>query len=39
MWKSRLSRIFKPDWRLTYGIEDVLNDIYECNVEQWLAVA
>jgi CDP-paratose 2-epimerase len=28
-----------PDWRLTYGIEDVLRDIYECNVERWLAVA
>lgn len=28
-----------PDWRLTYGIVDVLRDIYECNVERWLAVA
>jgi CDP-paratose 2-epimerase len=27
-----------PDWRLTYGIEDVLTDIYECNAERWLAV-
>ena len=28
-----------PDWRLTYGIEDVLRDIYQCNVERWLALA
>jgi CDP-paratose 2-epimerase len=24
-----------PHWQLTYGIEDVLRDIYERNVEQW----
>ncbi|MGA2319418.1 MAG: NAD-dependent epimerase/dehydratase family protein [Solirubrobacteraceae bacterium] len=24
-----------PGWRLTYGIEDVLRDIYEHNVERW----
>jgi CDP-paratose 2-epimerase len=28
-----------PDWRLTYGIEDVLSDIYERNVEEWLKPA
>ncbi len=28
-----------PDWQLTYGIEDVLKDIYEYNVEQWIAPA
>jgi hypothetical protein len=28
-----------PNWRLTYGIEDVLKDIYEHNVEQWQALA
>jgi CDP-paratose 2-epimerase len=28
-----------PEWRLTYGIEDVLNDIYEYNVEQWMSSA
>ncbi len=24
-----------PQWRLTYGIEDVLRDIYEHNAERW----
>jgi CDP-paratose 2-epimerase len=24
-----------PDWQLTFGIEDVLRDIYERNVERW----
>jgi CDP-paratose 2-epimerase len=24
-----------PQWQLTFGIEDVLRDIYEHNVEQW----
>jgi CDP-paratose 2-epimerase len=28
-----------PDWQLTFGIEDVLRDIYEQNVEQWTALA
>ncbi len=28
-----------PDWRLTYGIEDVLKDIYGHNVEQWMSSA
>jgi CDP-paratose 2-epimerase len=27
-----------PEWRLTYGIEDVLKDIYEHNVEQWIGL-
>ncbi len=38
-WVSDL-QAFKadfPDWHLTFGIEDVLRDIYEQNVEQWLA--
>jgi CDP-paratose 2-epimerase len=26
-----------PGWRLTFGIEDVLRDIYERNVEHWQA--
>jgi CDP-paratose 2-epimerase len=26
-----------PGWQLTYGIEDVLKDIYEYNVEQWMS--
>ncbi len=28
-----------PQWRLTLGIEEMLRDIYERNVERWLAVA
>ena len=24
-----------PPWQLTFGIEDVMRDIYEHNVEQW----
>jgi CDP-paratose 2-epimerase len=28
-----------PKWRLTYGIEDVLRDIYEHNAERWAAMA
>jgi CDP-paratose 2-epimerase len=28
-----------PAWCLTYGIEDVLKDIYEHNVERWAQVA
>ena len=26
-----------PEWRLTFGIEDVLQDIYRFNVERWTA--
>jgi CDP-paratose 2-epimerase len=26
-----------PEWRLTYGIDEVLKDIYESNVERWTA--
>ena len=40
-WISDLDR-FKadhPQWRLTFGIEEVLRDIYEHNVEQWTALA
>jgi CDP-paratose 2-epimerase len=28
-----------PDWRLTFGIEDVLRDIHDQNVERWTAEA
>ena len=28
-----------PGWQLTFGIEDVLRDIYEQNVERWTATA
>ena len=28
-----------PDWRLTFGIEDVLRDIHEHNAESWGAIA
>jgi CDP-paratose 2-epimerase len=28
-----------PGWQLTYGIEDVLRDIYEVNAERWEAAA
>jgi CDP-paratose 2-epimerase len=28
-----------PDWQLSFGIEDVVRDIYAQNVEQWTAVA
>jgi CDP-paratose 2-epimerase len=28
-----------PEWQLTFGIEDVLRDIYEHNVEQWGATS
>jgi CDP-paratose 2-epimerase len=36
-WISDLQafRADYPSWDLTYGIEDVLRDIYEYNVEQW----
>lgn len=39
-WVSDLGE-FKaayPDWKLTFGIEDVLRDIYERNLEQWIAL-
>jgi CDP-paratose 2-epimerase len=28
-----------PDWELTFGIEDVLRDIHDSNVERWTAAA
>jgi CDP-paratose 2-epimerase len=28
-----------PQWQLTFGIEDVLHDIYERNVEEWMAMS
>ncbi len=40
-WISDLDQ-FKadhPQWQLTFGIEEVLRDIYEHNVEQWTALA
>ena len=40
-WISDLDQ-FKadhPQWQLTFGIEEVLRDIYEHNVEQWTAMA
>ncbi|MFI5003721.1 MAG: NAD-dependent epimerase/dehydratase family protein [Solirubrobacterales bacterium] len=40
-WISDLAQ-FKADhsqWQLTFGIEEVLRDIYEHNVEQWTALA
>jgi CDP-paratose 2-epimerase len=40
-WISDL-KAFKarhPEWSLAFGIEDVLRDIYEHNVEQWSATA
>jgi CDP-paratose 2-epimerase len=40
-WISDLAE-FKadyPDWQLTYGIDDTLRDIYEQNVEHWMAGA
>ena len=38
-WISDLSefRADYPDWQLTFGIEDVLRDIHDHNVEQWSA--
>jgi CDP-paratose 2-epimerase len=36
-WISDLDafRSDHPDWQLTYGIEDLLRDIYEHNAERW----
>jgi CDP-paratose 2-epimerase len=36
-WISDLAAFIAdyPHWQLTCGIEDVLRDIYEYNVEQW----
>jgi CDP-paratose 2-epimerase len=28
-----------PDWQLTFGIEDVLEDIYQQNAERWLSAS
>ncbi len=28
-----------PGWRLTYSIEDVLRDIYDCNGDRWTQIA
>jgi CDP-paratose 2-epimerase len=38
-WISDLAafRADYPEWQLTFGIEDVLRDIYEHNVEGWAA--
>ena len=26
-----------PEWRLTYGIDEVLREMYERNVDEWSA--
>ena len=38
-WISDLSEFQAdyPDWELTYGIEEIVREIYEQNVERWLA--
>ena len=28
-----------PDWKLRYGIEDILREMYEQNLERWTANA
>jgi CDP-paratose 2-epimerase len=28
-----------PEWKITYGIDDILGEIYEANVESWMADA
>ena len=28
-----------PDWKLRYGIEEILQEMYEQNVERWTAAA
>jgi hypothetical protein len=28
-----------PEWRLTYGIDDVLRDIHDHNVDRWTTEA
>ena len=40
-WISDLSgfRADYPDWRLEYGIEEILREIVELNSERWLAAA
>jgi CDP-paratose 2-epimerase len=40
-WVSDLDafRSDHPQWRLTFGIEDVVRDIYEHNAEKWMALA
>ena len=40
-WISDLDefRADYPDWSLEYGVEEILREIYERNVEQWTARA
>jgi CDP-paratose 2-epimerase len=40
-WISDLSAFQRdyPDWDLTYGVEDVLQEIHDYNVEQWSTLA
>lgn len=40
-WISDLDafKVDFPEWRLTFGIEDVLRDIHDFNVERWTAAA
>ena len=28
-----------PDWRLSYGIEEILREIHDANTDEWLATA
>ena len=39
-WISDLSefRADYPSWELRYGIEEILREIHDANIEQWLAV-
>jgi CDP-paratose 2-epimerase len=39
-WISDLDPLRRdyPDWRITYGVEEVLREIYEQNVDLWTAV-
>ena len=40
-WISDLAPFHRdfPDWHLTYGVEDILREIFERNVEAWSAAA
>ena len=40
-WISDLSEFAAdyPDWRLTYGIEEILREMHDANADQWLATA
>jgi len=40
-WISDLSDFKRdyPEWRIEYGVEDILREIHDANVEHWTAVA